>query len=192
MTALTNLKLLAVSLLSISMTACFWGQNLDAESMSDPSTAPTIELTRSYQRVIRYNCDREIQSDEVETVSSPTRTLNFPTPSAYDYARTSYRNLTSGDGSFSVVRWGDTDSITVDYSSGLFNMNVKSGLNTIEYKHTFCQEDADYTCIDETEEYTFGNYYIYVKYEERFIEGIGYRMPTPEECISETKKTISK
>ncbi|MBT4762614.1 MAG: hypothetical protein HOO06_13020 [Bdellovibrionaceae bacterium] len=128
-----------------------------------------IQLTRKTQRVIRFNCDGKIESDQVETVSSPKRRVEIvPRDTAKTVVGSSFGNRTNNASAGAV--YGHTE-FTVDMANAFFTMRVNEGINEIDYQFIFSDGETE-----------IGSRFLDITYAEEFIPEVYENIPSEESC----------
>ena len=72
-----NLKKLRNLMLLISSFAFVACDDVHPDDHQSPSEAKPINLVREFQRVKTFDCDQNLVSDKVTTVSSPTKSITI-------------------------------------------------------------------------------------------------------------------
>jgi hypothetical protein len=119
----------------LGLAACS-AQELPKNNPFDPEP---VYLERQYQRVIRYNCLRDVISDKEETVGSPTKWVEIRPGYLGLVHRSSFRNQRTGS---SAGLMSGLYKFKIDYEKGAFNMHVRAGVNPIEFRFYTCNEYA--------------------------------------------------
>jgi len=157
----------------------------NAQSQEEASLIP---LTRVFQRVIRFDCAGNVQSDQIETTQSPTATIKISPVSRKDIYSSDFENLTLNTQASCIV---DHSEFNLDYSYGACNMRVASGTNQIRYRFYYCpqwatkydsQGKAYQACVGTLELREEGITWVRVTYEEiNKTETLEYH-PSAESC----------
>lgn len=161
---------------SFAFVAC---DDVHPDDHQSPSEAKPINLVREFQRVKTFDCDQNLVSDKVTTVSSPTKSITIRPRSYKNLYSSNFRNETTGSGSGSV--WG-YDTITLDMANAWLTMKVQEGVNEIAYHFKNCDHviEEGQTCnSNQVEE---GSMFVKVNYEEVLLEGFREYHPSEEDC----------
>jgi hypothetical protein len=151
-----------------------------------PNRTPKVDLLRSRQRVMRYDCDGKLTSDKVEEVHTANASVNLePLSENLDYYTSKFHNKTTNqDKSFG---WSST-SFYVDISKqAAMAMGVDVGKNIIEYKYLKCDEwstpddKGEKKCLKDSpaEE---GTWELEVTFREENLNDTKEERPSPESC----------
>jgi len=99
--------------------------------------ASVVSLTRVFQRVVRYDCNGAVSSDQIETVQSPVDTITINPKTSDKLYSSTFDNLTLNTSPNCIVGYNE---FNVDYSEGWCNMRVASGNNQIRYRFYYCDQ----------------------------------------------------
>ncbi len=129
-------QLLSISFFGMAMVACGAQDLAKTPTGSQGENVNHVEITRSYQRVIRLGCGGVVKSDRVETVKSPTQNVKI-SPDSYDgiYSSDFYNTKTR-----SRPATASYTNFVVDLADTWLNMRVELGRNVVEYKFSRCSE----------------------------------------------------
>lgn len=145
--------------------------------------AQVHHLKEERQRVIRYDCQNAVVSDRVETVAAPIEHLSIKPTSSSQLFSSEFKNLTLNTLAGSISNYTD---FTIDLNPGALNLEVKIGLNQIQYKFYYCNKlilpPEDHRCQTTPELRETGSIYINVSYEKIDLPGEQVIKPTPEQC----------
>ena len=147
----------------------------------------TVNFVRKEQMTARYNCKGELTSHKLETLNSLSKkiTIDYPNrKNAWSYSvynrRTKNRNrgFSSTEGKF-----------VVDYAPTVFNMQVKEGINDVEYIFSNCSQvgkdpQGQVVCLGTVTQEKEGMVQIDVYYSSVTIPGERTFRPTPESCAT--------
>lgn len=165
----------------LSLSACSRQQlNKDNDSIDK---AQTYALVEQRQRVIRYNCQDQVISDEIESVKTPIEHLSIHPKVSDQLYSSSFDNLTLNTSAGSIVNYTD---FTIDRNPGLLNLEVQVGTNQIDYKFYYCRQRLtapnEGTCAHAPELQESGSIFIKVSYEKIDLPGETIVKPAPEQC----------
>lgn len=158
-----NLIFVVTTLLAVS---CIEVNKLDHQT---PATAKVVTLNRQMQRVVRYDCQGRVSSDQVEEVQGPSQLFymssNFTTDLIGFKAINQTTNSTKGGIEY------DQGVFTMDLADETNQMKTVEGINQIAWAFTFCAEknEADKCIKKEVRE--SGVAYLNVHLGEVLIEG---------------------
>lgn len=173
-------KLLLVTFLVI-LSSC---ENVSKTDFASAESPFKETIVRKKQRVIRYNCKGEIQSDKVESLNGLWKIYTIEPKvktNLFDFVAV---NKTTGSkaGRLGVFKTG---VFTLDLAPTLFNINAVEGLNVIDWSFHYCSKPIEnHGCSVKTEVKESGTFYIDIKYEVEFINEIDEVRPSKEECKS--------
>jgi hypothetical protein len=153
----------------------------------------SIQIERQFQNVIHQDCSGAVIKSGIETVQSPTKTVEYqPATGVGRVGAVRLFNETACDWSTAVLKEklghlpltdrlrGTIDGkleITVDASKGLTSLHVMPGVNKVDYTYyTQCVPDSErHTTLFEsctaTEELSSGSFIINVDYAEKTLPG---------------------
>lgn len=150
--------------------------------------ATSFGLTRVFQRVIRFDCQNKVLSDQVETVGAPTQLISVEPNTRVNFEDSYFENKTLGTKPSCVV---DKTQFQIDYSLGFCNMQVQTGVNEIQYRFYYCPEyktkpdshgNPTKYCAAPLEVREEGSFFIDVNYSEVHRDGTMEVHKTPEQC----------
>lgn len=176
------IKLLILPATAFTFSACIRTElNKENDSVNK---AQTYSLVEHRQRVIRYNCQNQVISDQIESVKTPIEHLSIhPNDSAQLYSsRFENRSLNTSAGS--IVNYTD---FTIDLNPGLLNLEVQVGSNHIHYEFYYCTRllpaPHQGQCAHTPELREAGSIFINVTYEKIDLSGESIVKPAPEDCL---------
>lgn len=149
----------------------------------------TINFVRKEQMTARYNCKGELISHALETLNSLSKkiTIDYPNrKNAWSYSVYNRRTRNSNRGAFST-----DGKVVVDYAPTVFNMQVKDGINDVEYIFNKCSQvgkdpQGRPVCLGTVTLEKEGMVQIDVYYSSETIPGERTFRPSPESCTSNT------
>jgi len=164
---LSALSVCILVVLSTLIAGC--GQQL---TKNDPSNPNPVNLERDFQEVIHHDCNGNVTKDGIETVASPTAWVQINPANTSRTYNPSFTDEQTGSSPTWMV--GDF-SFQVDYSFGVLNMHVVSGINTIDYSFSYCTAwstdvNGNSVCTAQTVDEK-GTVTINVNYTEKTLSG---------------------
>lgn len=161
----------------IALTGAVWilsactGQNIPQDATT-PDKAASVSLELDKKHVRRYDCDGNLVSDQIETVSSPTALMNLhptrPTSVSYSISGSSFTDLETSSSPAMIT---DNVEFWIDHGNGALGMHVITGMNEIQYRFSFSDGNVE-----------TGSRFIRVNYTEKLLPGIDEDRPSPESC----------
>lgn len=162
--------ILIVGAIAALSTACTG--NVISPNATTPQTAQAVSLETQEQEVKRYDCNGNLTSDQLEVIQAPTELMAIqPTKANWTpsmIATSSFMDLQTGQSAPLII--GGT-TFTIDHGNGALNMEVKGGLNQINYTFSF---------TDGTTE--VGSRFINVSWDEKILSGFLTYRPDPTSC----------
>jgi hypothetical protein len=182
------------------------------ESMQAESTLQNLTIERLYQRVVRKNCAGEVESDQVETVVTPTKNFDLKIPGdrrtqsffVYNDETCAHKLATmkDSDGLYngiypvSSIR-GSTLRLSGDMADAWLTFHMREGLNNIYVKYFYdCSPNYVIGNIHvnigrancrEAKDSLIVQYPVFVTYNKRTLDGVKEKRPTPQACAPQSK-----
>lgn len=188
-----NLKLMAIPLfVGLTMlTACGKGTALDTKDTTMDS-AQTFTLTKISQRTQRFDCNDNLQSDQVETVQMPVQEVSISPSTPGTVYSFNVTDLTNGH---IAQMTANNTSLYIDCGDGALSLWVNQGINQLNYQFTTCDKfttdpttgQSTSVCADTPTTLDSGSFYINVSCVEQTLSGIRSIHPTADQCPSSAK-----
>ena len=179
-----------INKISLLLVSCLFLVNCSSENIDKdfdtPSNSKDIHLSRTLQRVVTYDCDGDVVSDQLATTDSPTKRVDIQPDSRFNIYHANYYNRTTGD----TMRYDHNFHFYIDLSPSIFNMHVQRGINEIYYEFLYC--DDYYTSVDGVRSCAHtpyvgesGSVFIDVRYTEYVNPGTRYSHPSRDSCLGD-------
>ncbi len=147
----------------------------------------TVNFIRKEQMTARYNCKGELISQKLETLNSLSKriTIDYPNrKNAWSYSVYNRRTRNSNRGAISTE-----GKFVVDYAPTVFNMQVKEGINDVEYVFNKCSQigkdpQGQRVCLGTVALEKEGMIQIDVYYSSETVTGERTIRPSPESCTA--------
>lgn len=144
----------------------------------------SVSFTRKEQMVSRYDCAGALTSRKIETTNSLSKKITIEYENrkkAWSYEVYNRRTKSSNKGAFVA-----NGNFIVDYAPTVFNMQVKQGINDIEYTFNRCTEtqknpNGDVVCIGKIEVEKEGLIQVDVTYSATVLPGEQHIRPSCKE-----------
>ena len=146
-----------------------------------------VNFIRKEQMTARYNCKGDLISRKLETQNSLSKRITIDYPNrkgAWSYSVYNRRTRNSNRGAISTE-----GKFVVDYAPTVFNMQVKDGINDVEYIFNKCSQvgkdpQGQRVCLGTVTLEKEGMVQIDVYYSSETIPGERTYRPSPESCAA--------
>ena len=187
------IKPLTLLFIVLAITAC-GKKDSGPSSKPEQNTNPVrdLELTqkeavsfiRKEQMISRYDCAGNITSRKIETTNSLSKKITIEYENrkkAWSYEVYNRRTKSSKKGAFT-----DNGNFIVDYAPTVFNMQVKEGINDIEYTFKRCTKtqknpNGEVVCVGVIEVEREGLIQVDVTYSSTVLPGEQHIRPSCKE-----------
>jgi hypothetical protein len=182
------------------------------ETMQAENVLQNLTIERQYQRIVRKNCAGEVVSDQVETVSPPTRNFDLKIPGSasvqsffvYNDETCAHKLATmkATDGAWNVlfpVTSGRKNSLRIsgDMADAELTFHMREGLNNIYVKYFYDCSPEDVignihinigrSNCREAKDSLIVQYPVFVTYNKRTLNEVMNIQPTPQECAAQNQ-----
>jgi len=158
-----NLIFVVISLIAIS---CVEINKLDHQT---PATAKAVTINRQMQRVIRYDCQGRISSDQLEEVQGPSLQFYMASNSTVDLLE--FKALNETTNSLKGIIAYDQGTFILDLAKETTEMKAVEGINQIYWAFTFCTEKDQSGKCTKKEIKEAGTAYLNISLGEEILEG---------------------
>ena len=149
---------------------------------TSPSNPYDQELTRKIQRTLRYDCNKDLISDQLETINSVSKSFLVEPPKTLFLKTFVAKNIESGDTAGGIFI--DKGHFKIDIAPTVFNIKVYPGLNEIRYQFGYCYDlvGTQSQCRGPMEFTQEQSMWINVTYKEEVIPGFRTLSPSYDRC----------